>query len=176
MVVELLQKISERNKVNRAKNETHTAVGTKSLARLVEEKKRKEGIDLSEIDLFEISHTSKKAGGLVNDLARHTLETMKELEVLTSMTSKEICEQQLGYIPGHIHRRSAAQKQAAELEHLRSELEEHRKRADQAEQRATSIVEEFNAQKELIKSLQDEQAQTRGLYEELIAQMKDLRK
>ena len=38
LVVYILQKISDRNKGNRAKNETHTTVGTKSLARVVEEK------------------------------------------------------------------------------------------------------------------------------------------
>ena len=63
-----------------------------------------------------------------------------------------------------------------EIDHLRSEIEEHRRRADVAEQRPTQITEKFNAQKELIKSLQDQQLETRGLYEELIAQMKDLRK
>ncbi|XP_071904703.1 uncharacterized protein [Coffea arabica] len=57
---EEFKKISDRNKVNRAKNETHTTVGTKSLARVVEEKKKKEGVELSEIEVFEISRTSKK--------------------------------------------------------------------------------------------------------------------
>ena len=101
---------------------------------------------------------------------------MKEMEASTSMSSAEICQQQLGYIPGQLRNRSTTKRQAMEIDHLRSEIEEHRRRADVAEQRATQITEEFNAQKELIKSLQDQQLETRGLYEELIAQMKDLRK
>ncbi|XP_027150480.1 uncharacterized protein LOC113774401 [Coffea eugenioides] len=54
------KKISERNKQNRAKNDCYTTVGTKSLARVVEEKKRKEDVELSEIDMFELSRKSKK--------------------------------------------------------------------------------------------------------------------
>lgn len=34
----IMQKVSERNKKNRAENDSHTTVGTKSLARVVEEK------------------------------------------------------------------------------------------------------------------------------------------
>ena len=98
------------------------------------------------------------------------------MEATTSMSSAEICQQQLGYIPGQLCSRSTTKRQAMEIDHLRSEIEEHRRRADVAEQRATQIAEEFNAQKELIKSLQEQQLETRGLYEELIAQMKDLRK
>nr|XP_027109464.1 uncharacterized protein LOC113729359 [Coffea arabica] len=86
------KKISERNKQNRAKNDCYTTVGTKSLARVVEEKKRKEDVELSEIDMFELSRKSKKSGGLVNDKAKETLDKMRELQATTSMTSKEICE------------------------------------------------------------------------------------
>nr|XP_027087916.1 uncharacterized protein LOC113709365 isoform X2 [Coffea arabica] len=169
-------KISERNKQNRAKNDCYTTVGTKSLARVVEEKKRKEDVELSEIDMFELSRKSKKSGGLVNDKAKETLDKMRELQATTSMTSKEICEQELGYVPGHIRGRSATKKQAAEVERWRHEIEDSRKRADEAEKRAAEVTQQFTAQQELIKTLQQQQTETRSLYDELANQLKDLRK
>ncbi|XP_071938605.1 uncharacterized protein [Coffea arabica] len=170
------KKISERNKQNRAKNDCYTTVGTKSLARVVEKKKRKEDVELSEIDMFELSRKSKKSGGLVNDKAKETLDKMRELQATTSMTSKEICEQELGYVPGHIRGRSATKKQAAEVERWRHEIEDSRKRADEAEKRAAEVTQQFTAQQELIKTLQQQQTETRSLYDELTNQLKDLRK
>ncbi|KAL3533373.1 hypothetical protein ACH5RR_006894, partial [Cinchona calisaya] len=58
--------------------------------------KRKEGVELSEIDLYELSRDSKKNGGLVNDKENETLEKMKELKATTSMTTKDICEKEVG--------------------------------------------------------------------------------
>ncbi|KAL3533376.1 hypothetical protein ACH5RR_006897 [Cinchona calisaya] len=58
--------------------------------------KRKEGVELSEIDLYELSRHSKKNGGLVNDKEKETLEKMKELKATTSMATKDICEKEVG--------------------------------------------------------------------------------
>ncbi|XP_027182716.1 uncharacterized protein LOC113781260 [Coffea eugenioides] len=126
--------------------------------------------------MFELSRKSKKSGGLVNDKAKETLDKMRELQATTSMTSKEICEQELGYVPGHIRGRSATKKQAAEVERWRHEIEDSRKRADEAEKRAAEVTQQFTAQQELIKTLQQQQTETRSLYDELANQLKDLRK
>lgn len=50
-----------------------------------------------------MSRKSKKIGNLVNDKAKETLDKMRELKATTTMTSKEICEKELGYIPGHLY-------------------------------------------------------------------------
>ena len=79
-------------------------------------------------------------------------------------------------IPRQLRGCSTTKRQAIELDRLRSEIEEHQRRVVAADEWAIQIAEEFSAQKELIKSLQEQQLETRGLYEELVAQMKDLRK
>lgn len=80
---------------------------------------------------------------------------MKELANTTLMTCKQICQQQPCYIFGQLRGCSATQKQAAELDRWRSEIEKHQRRADAVEQWVAAIAEEFNAQKELIKNLQE---------------------
>ncbi|KAL3519897.1 hypothetical protein ACH5RR_018046 [Cinchona calisaya] len=70
-----------------------------------------------------------------NNLYNSVLEKMKELKATTSMTTKEICEKQVGYIPGQVRARSASKKQTDEIvERLSTEIEENRRRADTEEQ------------------------------------------
>ncbi|KAL3522428.1 hypothetical protein ACH5RR_015262 [Cinchona calisaya] len=135
-----------------------------------EEAKRKEGVELSEIDLYEFSRHSKKKGELVNDKAKETLEKMKELKATTSMTTKEICKKEVGYIPGQVRARSASKKQTDEIvERLRTEIEENRRKADTTKQRAAAIYKQF-------KNLEEQQKETKELYQQLLAKMNELSK
>ncbi|KAL3520132.1 hypothetical protein ACH5RR_018281 [Cinchona calisaya] len=93
-------------------------------------KKRKEGVELSEIELFELSQHSKKNGSMVNDKAKETLlaliqERMKELHDSTSMMTKEISEKEVGYVPGQPR---PSKSQAANFQLFRAEIEKHMKR------------------------------------------------
>ncbi|KAL3529657.1 hypothetical protein ACH5RR_008979 [Cinchona calisaya] len=132
--------------------------------------KRKKGVKLSEIDLYEFSRHSKKKGGLVNDKLKETLEKIKELKAKTSMTTKEICRKRVGYIPGQVNSCSASKKQADEIvEQLRTEMEENMRRADTAEQRAVSIYEQF-------KNLEERQRETKELDQQLLPKLNELSK
>lgn len=99
---------------------------------------------------------------------------MQELHATTSMSSKEICEQQLGYTPGQIRGRSATKKQAAEIEHFKSQIEENKRRANAAEERAATLFEQFTAQQKVIQNLEQQQMETKELYLQLLAKMNEL--
>ncbi|KAL3527467.1 hypothetical protein ACH5RR_012123 [Cinchona calisaya] len=97
---------------------------------------KRKAVELSEIELFEFSQHSKKKGGLVNDKAKETL-------------IKEICEKEVGYAPG--------QPRPSNFQLFRAEIEKHMKRADAAEAQTIAIIEQFNAQQETIKNLEQQQ-------------------
>ncbi|KAJ9563434.1 hypothetical protein OSB04_008594 [Centaurea solstitialis] len=65
---EEFQKISAKNKKNRSMNEVPPAVGTVSIARIVD-KRRREGEQVSAIEQYKIGHFSTKKNKMVNEKA-----------------------------------------------------------------------------------------------------------
>ncbi|GJZ44342.1 reverse transcriptase domain-containing protein [Tanacetum coccineum] len=101
------QKISEKNKKNRSKNLVPPTVGTRSLARRVDESRR-EGKEFSEIEQYKMAHYSKKLKGMINEEADTIWNDLQAEEATSSCTSAEICLKKLGHLPGHIKGRSAS--------------------------------------------------------------------
>ncbi|GKC76291.1 Myb domain protein 62, partial [Tanacetum coccineum] len=101
------QKISEKNKKNRSKNLVPPTVGTRSLARRVDESRR-EGKEVSEIEQYKMAHYSKKLKGMINEEADTIWNDLQAEEATSSCTSAEICLKKLGHLPGHIKGRSAS--------------------------------------------------------------------
>lgn len=118
---ESFQKISIKNKKNRAMNEIPPTVGSHSLARTVDTS-RKEGKEVPETRQWRMAHYSKKKEGMINEKADTIWNDIEAEEATSSCTPAEICLKQLGHLPGHIKGRSASTKQILENVNLRSEL------------------------------------------------------
>lgn len=107
---------------------------------------------------------------------------MKALQATTSLTLREICMNEVGYIPGQQYR-GFSKLQAAAIAQFRTEVEESKRRAAEAEERAKAITEQFNAQneqlnaqKEEIQCLKEQQEESSHLYLQLAEKLKELGK
>ncbi|GJW58374.1 Myb domain protein 62 [Tanacetum coccineum] len=136
------QKISEKNKKNRSKNLVPPTVGTRSLARRVDESRR-EGKEVSEIEQYKMAHYSKKLNGMINEEADTIWNDLQAEEATSSCTSAEICVKKLGHLPGHIKGRSASTKQILETVNLRSELKALKEENKATNQKVDYLLEEM---------------------------------
>ncbi|KAL3506503.1 hypothetical protein ACH5RR_031885 [Cinchona calisaya] len=75
-------------------------------------------------------------------------DKIKELHASTLVTTKEICEKEVGYVPGQPH---PSKSQAANFQLFRVEIEKHMKRADAAAAQTTALVEQSMLNKRLLR-------------------------
>ncbi|GJV42095.1 RNA-directed DNA polymerase, eukaryota, reverse transcriptase zinc-binding domain protein [Tanacetum coccineum] len=99
--------INAKNKKNRSFNKIPPAVGSLSLARRVDKKKRK-GKQVTAIEMYEIAHYFKKTHKMVNEEAEKVLNELRIEEANSTLTPAEICWKQLKHIPEHIKGRSTS--------------------------------------------------------------------
>ncbi|GJV67347.1 Myb domain protein 62 [Tanacetum coccineum] len=142
------QKISEKNKKNRSKNLVPPTVGTRSLARRVDESRR-EGKEVSEIEQYKMAHYSKKLKGMINEEADTIWNDLQAEEATSSCTSAEICLKKLGHLPGHIKGRSASTKQILETVNLRSELKALKEENKATNEKVDYLLEEMKKMAQL---------------------------
>ncbi|GKA72994.1 integrase, catalytic region, zinc finger, CCHC-type containing protein [Tanacetum coccineum] len=143
------QKISEKNKKNRSKNLVPPTVGTRSLARRVDESRR-EGKEVSEIEQYKMAHYSKKLKGMINEEADTIWNDLQTEEATSSCTSAEICLKKLGHLPGHIKGRSASNKQILETVNLRSELKALKEENKATNEKVDYLLEEMKKMAQLL--------------------------
>lgn len=91
---------------------------------------------------------------------------MKEKQLTTSMSSVEICKETIGCLPGHIRGRGASKKLPRSFyeDQYISEIEENKRKREEAEQQVAEMKEE-------IKLLQEEQRKTNDLLKTILEQM-----
>ncbi|GKC07400.1 Myb domain protein 62, partial [Tanacetum coccineum] len=147
------QKISEKNKKNRSKNLVPPTVGTRSLARRVDESRR-EGKEVSEIEQYKMAHYSKKLKGMINEEADTIWNDLQAEEATSSCTSAEICLKKLGHLPGHIKGRSASTKQILETVNLRSELKALKEENKATNEKVDYLLEEMKKMAQLLQQFQ----------------------
>ncbi|GJW48102.1 Myb domain protein 62 [Tanacetum coccineum] len=147
------QKISEKNKKNRSKNLVPPTVGTRSLARRVDESRR-EGKEVSEIEQYKMAHYSKKLKGMINEEADTIWNDLQTEEATSSCTSAEICLKKLGHLPGHIKGRSASNKQILETVNLRSELKALKEENKATNEKVDYLLEEMKKMAQLLQQFQ----------------------
>ncbi|GKA08851.1 leucine-rich repeat protein [Tanacetum coccineum] len=145
--------ISEKNKKNRAKNLVPPTVGTRSLARRVDESRR-EGKEVSEIEQYKMAHYSKKLKGMINEEADTIWNDLQTEEATSSCTSAEICLKKLGHLPGHIKGRSASTKQILETVNLRSELKALKEENKATNEKVDYLLEEMKKMAQLLQQFQ----------------------
>ncbi|GJV95130.1 reverse transcriptase domain-containing protein [Tanacetum coccineum] len=147
------QKISEKNKKNRSKNLVPPTVGTRSLARRVDESRR-EGKEVSEIKQYKMAHYSKKLNGMINEEVDTIWNDLQAEEATSSCTSAEICLKKLGHLPGHIKGRSASTKQILETVNLRSELKALKEENKATNEKVDYLLEEMKKMAQLLQQFQ----------------------
>ncbi|KAK6947281.1 Major outer membrane lipoprotein Oprl [Dillenia turbinata] len=137
-------KTSERNKKNRAHSENKTFCGTKSLARVAEEKRRTEVIEVSLIDLYQYGHFSRKTSTWGSEKAKETLvgyrghvSTSKQIEYDVQRYKQRVDEVE--------KKANQAEKKACDAEKKADELA---KKADEAEKRFSQMNDEIIMLKE----------------------------
>ncbi|KAM7493696.1 hypothetical protein LguiB_028305 [Lonicera macranthoides] len=140
-------RLSDRNRKNRAKQNTPHTAATKSFARIRHEKKKEMGTLPGQIKLYEMTRFSRKKQAWVNEEAEQNHEKMKQLlfesqvEGTESKTEEEICAQVLG--------RKSKPTSSLYKEQYRAELDEVIKKAERAEQENNEIKQKKNNEMEL---------------------------
>lgn len=138
---EEFQNVSNRNKKNRSLNQVPPAVGTVSIARIVD-MKRREGEEVSVIDHYKIGHFSKKKNKMVNDKADEIWNELQNEEAASSYSPAEICMKKLRRIPGYAKGRSISTKQVLATEKLQMELELEKEKSKALEEQIRLLKEE----------------------------------
>nr|GEW11186.1 reverse transcriptase domain-containing protein [Tanacetum cinerariifolium] len=125
---EKFQMLNEQNKKNRSFNLIPPAVGTKSVARRIDMKKR-EGKKVTAIDSYEIAHYCEKKKKMVSEEAVAVLNKLRSEEAAGSGTPAEICFKLLKRVPGHLRGRSAPKKEILAMENLRVIVESEKNKS-----------------------------------------------
>ncbi|KAJ9553513.1 hypothetical protein OSB04_017558 [Centaurea solstitialis] len=158
---EEFQKISNKNKKNRSMNEVPPAVGTVSIARIVDkvssllelkyfhlssciyvlcygfylEQRRREGEQVSAIEQYKIGHFSTKKNKMVNEKADEIWNELLSEEADSSCSAAEICLKKL-------RRTAASTKHVLATENLRTELQLEKNKSKALEEEVKRIKEE----------------------------------
>nr|XP_043625026.1 uncharacterized protein LOC122596502 [Erigeron canadensis] len=127
------QKVSAKNRTNSLKNEVPPVVGTVSIARIVD-MRRREGKEISAIDKYKIGHFSAKKKKMVNEKADDILNELLHEKESSTCSPAEICMKVLHYIPGHTKGRSVSVKKVLDSENLRMELESEKEKSKALEE------------------------------------------
>ncbi|KAL3499855.1 hypothetical protein ACH5RR_038948 [Cinchona calisaya] len=103
----LFKEISERNKQNRAKQKSTHTTGTKSYLRHKEEREAKEERVIGPIELYDMTHFSRKKNGPIDELVANNLIKMKDLlskykDEGSNKIEDDVCVEVVGHVLGFV--------------------------------------------------------------------------
>ncbi|KAJ9553959.1 hypothetical protein OSB04_018004 [Centaurea solstitialis] len=173
---EEFQKRSAKNKKNRSMNEVPPAVGTVSIARIVDKQRRREGEQISAIEQYKIGHFSTKKNRMVNERADEILffcigfKTALVFEVAL----ENLFEKAASY-SGTYKGTAASTKHVLATENLRMELELEKNKSKALEEEVKMIKEEQLKFQEEQAKFQDEQAKFKEEQAKFQVEHKDMK-
>lgn len=170
--------ISERNKINRSKQKTAHTAGTKSFLRHKAEREAKEGRSIGPIELYDMTHFSRKKNAMVDETSAQNSSKMKELQLDsegsgTAKTKEDICVEVTGHVTRYVHGQGLSK--ASLIPQKLANIEAFKKRAEQAEKRSVELEIQVQSQQELMQSLENRQAEMQNQQVEMQDLLKALR-
>nr|GEZ40090.1 myb domain protein 62 [Tanacetum cinerariifolium] len=152
---EKFQMLSEQNKKNRSFNLIPPDVGTKSVARRID-MKRREGKNVTAIDSYEIAHYCEKKKKMVSEEAVAVLNKLRSEEAVGSGTPAKICFKLLKRVPGHLRGRSAPKKEILAVENLRAIVESEKNKSAALVEKLKEVAVEQDEMKKCIGLMMEE--------------------
>ncbi|XP_071902869.1 uncharacterized protein [Coffea arabica] len=171
-------KISERNKINRSKQKTAHTAGTKSFLRHKAYREAQEGREVGPIELYDITHYSKKKNAMVDETSAMNLSVMKEKKLESessgaNRTEEDISIEVTGRVTGYVHGRGPSK--AGIIAQKLAEIDDFKKRAEQAEKRSAELEITVQSQQQLMEKLVNQQSEMQNQQSEMQDLLKSLK-